>query len=89
MKYIIAYDIASPKRLKRIHKTLQGYAIPVQYSIFYAELNSHMLQEMRSDVIQVIDSSEDDVRIYPINDFDVSEWNKASMHQVNSALLVI
>ena len=32
--YLIAYDIANPKRLSRVHKTLKKQGLPVQYSVF-------------------------------------------------------
>src|SRR5437870_5051974 len=32
--YIVAYDIADPKRLQRVHRTMRGYGDPLQYSVF-------------------------------------------------------
>src|SRR5947209_19710847 len=32
--YIVAYDIADPKRLQRVHRTMCGYGDPLQYSVF-------------------------------------------------------
>lgn len=32
--YVIGYDITNPKRLVRMHRLLQKFAMPIQYSIF-------------------------------------------------------
>ena len=32
--YLIAYDIANPKRLSHVHRTLKKLGLPVQYSVF-------------------------------------------------------
>ena len=32
--YIVAYDIADPKRLRRVHRTMRGYGDALQYSVF-------------------------------------------------------
>ena len=32
--WLVAYDIASPRRLARVHRYLKRHAIPVQYSVF-------------------------------------------------------
>jgi CRISPR-associated endonuclease Cas2 len=32
--YLVAYDIADPKRLQRVHRTMRGYGDPLQYSVF-------------------------------------------------------
>ena len=34
--YIVAYDIADPKRLQRVHRTMRGYGDPLQYRSFAA-----------------------------------------------------
>lgn len=38
--YIVAYDIANAKRLRRVHRTLQGYGSALQYSVFHCELSA-------------------------------------------------
>jgi CRISPR-associated protein Cas2 len=37
--YIVAYDIADPKRLQRVHRTMRGYGDPLQYSVFRCMLS--------------------------------------------------
>lgn len=37
--YLVAYDIADPKRLQRVHRTVRGYGDAVQYSVFRCVLS--------------------------------------------------
>jgi CRISPR-associated protein Cas2 len=64
--WLIAYDVASPRRLKRVHRKLREHAVPVQYSVFVARCSAAKLGDIRVLVAQLIDKREDDVRFYPI-----------------------
>ena len=39
-RYIVSYDIADPKRLRRVHRTMRGFGDPLQYSVFRCDLSS-------------------------------------------------
>lgn len=77
--YLICYDIRCPKRLRRVHKAVLGYAIPVQKSIFYGVLNLEQHQQLIDKLVEIIDSDTDDVKIYPVPETDLEEWPKAAM----------
>jgi CRISPR-associated protein Cas2 len=64
--WLVAYDVADPRRLKRVHKYLRGHAVPVQYSVFVARCSPAKLGVMRASLAKLIASRDDDVRIYPI-----------------------
>jgi CRISPR-associated protein Cas2 len=64
--WLIAYDIASPRRLVRVHRLLREYAVPVQYSVFAARCSAAKLGSIRMDVAGLIKPREDDVRFYPV-----------------------
>ena len=64
--YIIAYDIREKRRLTKIHKVICSYAISLQYSVFYAELNQLQIRVLVSKLNKIINKKEDDVRIYPV-----------------------
>ena len=61
---LIAYDIANPKRLVRLHRALKRCAMPIQYSVFYAELSRAALVNVAGVIDSIIDPRKDDVRIY-------------------------
>lgn len=66
MQYLIGYDIADEKRLRKIHKQMVKYATPIQYSIFLFEGARQGLNECLADVLAVFNKKEDDLRIYPL-----------------------
>ena len=66
-KYLFCYDICNEKRLVKIHRYLCKKAIPIQYSVFYAELTQNELQGIVDDLGFLI-HPHDDIRIYsPLN----------------------
>lgn len=62
--WLIAYDIADPKRLKRIHRYLKRDAMPVQYSLFVARASAARIGAVWAGLAGLIDEKRDDVRIY-------------------------
>lgn len=66
MLCIIAYDIASKKRLHRCFQLLSRYAQPLQKSVFL--FNDHIAEfEKCWDKLKAyIDEKEDDIRAYPV-----------------------
>lgn len=66
LRYLIAYDIRNPKRLIRVHRFLRREGMPVQYSVFTAQLTQRKLDRVRDGLQSIIDERADDVRIYPL-----------------------
>ncbi len=66
LPHIACYDIADPRRLQRIHRYLKGIGIPLQYSVFLLYLNRDELVRIVDKLERLIDSSQDDVRLYPL-----------------------
>lgn len=62
--YLIAYDIADPRRLSRVHRTLKKQGLPVQYSVFTVVIKRKALLRILESVNRLIHSAEDDVRCY-------------------------
>ncbi len=65
-EHIIAYDIADPTRLARIHRMLKRLALPLQYSVFYAKLTDRQRDKLADLIARIIHPKEDDVRMYPL-----------------------
>jgi CRISPR-associated protein Cas2 len=64
--WLMAYDIARPRRLVRVHRLLRAQAVPVQYSVFAARCSPAKLGVIRSSIAALIAKREDDVRCYPV-----------------------
>lgn len=64
--YVVCYDITNPRRLRRVHRCLRRWGVPLQYSVFYCQLNQGERQALIADLRDRIDHRTDDVRIYGI-----------------------
>lgn len=64
--YLICYDIASPKRLGKVHRRILRHAIFVQYSVYYLKGNKKALDAALEDIRDVLDEQQDDVRAYTV-----------------------
>ena len=45
--FLICYDVADAKRLRRTYKKMKGFGTPVQYSIFRCELSPVERQKLQ------------------------------------------
>ena len=67
--FIISYDISNSKRLRKLAKELEKFAIRIQYSVFYVpSVSQEMLFDIIETINEIIDTNEDDVRIYTVLD---------------------
>ncbi len=64
--YLVAYDIADPKRLGRVARYMCRYACRVQYSVFVVQMSKPQLAHLLSELETIIDSDQDDIRAYPL-----------------------
>jgi CRISPR-associated protein Cas2 len=64
--WLVAYDIASPRRLARLHRWLVQRALPVQYSVFVFTGTAAELAELIGGIALRIHPRQDDVRLYPL-----------------------
>lgn len=67
MLRLIAYDIASPKRLKRIADILEDHGVRVQYSLFELWLEEPHFQELWSQLVGAIDPKKDRIAAYSLD----------------------
>lgn len=64
--YLLAYDIADPDRLGRVHRTVRRWGIPLQYSVFLVPATAVAIAELAVILGRIIERREDDIRIYPL-----------------------
>ena len=64
--WLIAYDIADPRRLGRVHRYVSKQGVALQYSVFVLRMSTAALDALLADVDKLIDPREDDVRVYPL-----------------------
>ena len=60
-RYIVAYDIADPARLRKVFKVMKGYGEHVQLSVFRCDLTQLALAKLKAELTEVIDMQKDQV----------------------------
>ena len=61
--YIVAYDISSPRRWRRVFRIMEGYGEWVQLSVFQCRLSRRRRIELKLALEETIDHVEDHVII--------------------------
>ena len=64
MFILVSYDIPNDKRRLKIAKILEDYGDRVQYSVFECDLPEKQFQKLVKELEQVLEESEDSIRIY-------------------------
>lgn len=60
-RYLVAYDIADPRRLRMVHACVTGFGFALQYSVFLCDLSPMELVDLRSELRDIIHHREDRV----------------------------
>ncbi len=64
MRYLIAYDIADPRRLRRVARLLEKRALRCQKSVFFADVTPDRLQQILDELEQLIDGRDDCIQAW-------------------------
>lgn len=64
--HLLAYDIADPRRLQRVHRCVSRHAVALQYSVFALRATAEELAALLAELDGLIDAEEDDIRAYPL-----------------------
>jgi len=64
--YLVCYDIADEKRLRRIARLMEDFGVRVLYSVFECRLGWEEFQAMREAIEEILDPLEDKVCYYPL-----------------------
>lgn len=60
-RFLVAWDIAHPRRLKRIHRIARDYGNPLQKSVFLCELGKAEMERLKERMGKVAHRKEDQV----------------------------
>lgn len=60
-RYIVAYDIADDRRLRRMYRTMRGFGDPVQLSVFRCDLSPREYVLFEIEVMNVVNLKQDRV----------------------------
>jgi CRISPR-associated protein Cas2 len=62
--WLMAYDIADPKRLLRVHRAMRAHATPIEYSVFWLDGTPADRLRCLKEVLPKLDADQDDLRAY-------------------------
>jgi CRISPR-associated protein Cas2 len=62
-RYLVAYDIRDPKRLRLVFQTMKAYGESLQYSVFVCDISRAEKVAMQTDLGAVIDHTEDSIAL--------------------------
>lgn len=69
-RWFITYDIADPKRLRRVANALLDHGTRLQNSVFDCNLTDQQLTGLQGRLARLIDHAEDSVRYVPLCERD-------------------
>lgn len=64
--FLLAYDIANPQRLTRVHRRLKAWGIPLQYSVWLVPGRRRDMEQLCTELDALIVAAEDDIRVYGV-----------------------
>jgi CRISPR-associated protein Cas2 len=65
-RYLVAYDIRHPRRLRRVHRLATDYGEALQYSVFVCDLTTVELIALRQKLLEEMKSTEDSIGIFDL-----------------------
>jgi CRISPR-associated protein Cas2 len=65
-RYLVAYDIRHPRRLRRVHRVAKDHGEPLQYSVFVCDLTVPELIGLKRALLAEIKSTEDSIGIFDL-----------------------
>ncbi len=73
-RHLVAYDIRNPKRLRRVHRVMQGHGMPLQYSVFAIDLTASERLGLLLDLASVVDQTADCIACIELGATDESKF---------------
>lgn len=65
-RYIVTYDIANPRRLRKVFKLMKGFGEHLQLSVFRCDLTKMTLATMKAELNEIIHAQKDQVLIIDV-----------------------
>ena len=80
--FLLAYDIADPRRLVQVHRTVRNNGLPLQYSVFLVPGTAADIDRLLAELDDIIAPTQDDIRVYPLPQaLDVVQYGRQWMPQ--------
>ncbi|MDG7042398.1 MAG: CRISPR-associated endonuclease Cas2 [Nitrososphaerota archaeon] len=83
-RYLVAYDISDSKSLRMMYSLMCGYGDPLQFSVFLCELSAKEKVLMTTDIISIINNSEDSILL--VNFLTLGETQRSTLNFLHLSL---
>lgn len=88
-RYLVAYDIADSKRLYRVHKKVEAYAIGGQKSFYECWLTPRELAFFRQEITDIMHGEEDRLFIFQLHsDTQPRLFGKAKLQSTQPFMII-
>ncbi|MBK8176002.1 MAG: CRISPR-associated endonuclease Cas2 [Rhodospirillales bacterium] len=84
--YIVTYDIAEPRRWRRVFKLMNGYGEWLQLSVFQCRLSRKRKVELQAALSELINGNADHVLLLDLGHADKVELRVTSLGKVFAAV---
>lgn len=68
--FIVSYDISDPKRWRRVYKTMRGYGVWLQLSVFQCRMSKTKLLYLEAALAEIVNRAEDHVLMLDLGPAD-------------------
>lgn len=79
-RFLVAYDIREPKRLRRVCKLMEAHGDRMQYSVFICDLDRAELVRLRAASEAIMDLSVDSVAIVDLGEVGEARFTFVGQH---------
>ncbi|MCY4520414.1 MAG: CRISPR-associated endonuclease Cas2 [Caldilineaceae bacterium] len=69
-RYVVAYDVRDPKRLRQTHQKMKGFGDSLQFSVFLCELSAKEKVLLEEALSEIINFKEDQVLVVDLGPVD-------------------
>jgi CRISPR-associated protein Cas2 len=56
--HLVMYDVREDRRLRRVHRLLRNWGLPMQYSVFRVRCNARQLERMRFELGRLLEEED-------------------------------
>ena len=68
--FIVSYDVSDPKRWRRVYRTMRGYGVWVQLSVFQCRMSKTRLLQLEVALGEIVNRQEDHVLLLDLGPAD-------------------
>jgi CRISPR-associated protein Cas2 len=93
--YLVCYDVADEKRLRKTYKKMCGFGDSLQYSVFRCELSPTEKQQLKETLWEILNWAEDRVMLLDLGpagargDHCVEYWGEPRVEPADRAALIV